>query len=42
MGKGPQPQLALSAPYTLQQNPQPLMWPHLQAKLNLNPNNKLV
>ena len=39
---GPQPQPTLSAPYPLQQNPQPLLHPQILAQPNLNPNNESV
>lgn len=42
MGTSPQPEPSLSPPYTLQQNPQPLMCPQFLAQPNLNPNNRLV
>lgn len=42
MGADPQPQPALSAPYTLQQNSQTLLHPQLLAQPNPNPNNKPI
>ena len=42
MGTVPLPQPNLLAPYTLQQNPQPNIWPQLAAQPNLNPNNRLI
>ena len=42
MGADPQLQPALSTPYTLQQNPQPLLWPQFPAQPNPNPNNRPV
>lgn len=42
LGMGPQPQPALLAPYTLQQNSQPLLRPQLPTQPNPNPNNRPV
>jgi len=42
MGTVPLPQPTLPAPYTLQQNPQPNIWPQLPAQPNMNPNNKPI